>query len=309
MINIREVVLRVSKKYIQSPLNYVGGKHKILPQIEPLFPKDINTFVDLFTGGCNVGINAKADRIICNDTQVHVVKLFKHLKTIDSKDFVRDVQEVIKKYKLSNTSELGYDFYDTNSSRGVGAYNKENYMKLRDDFNKDLDNSLLFYVTVVHAFNNQIRFNSDGEFNMPVNKRDFNNSMKNKLINFIDKLHELNIFFTNKDFRDLRLDSLDNRDFVYCDPPYLLSTASYNESGGWTEDDEHDLLKFLDNADDLGIKFALSNMLESKGRSNDLLKEWSDNYTIHFLDKSYNNSNYQRKSNEGKDIEVLITNY
>ena len=25
--------------YIQSPLNYTGGKYKLLPQIEPLFPK------------------------------------------------------------------------------------------------------------------------------------------------------------------------------------------------------------------------------------------------------------------------------
>ena len=42
---------------IQSPLNYTGGKFKLLPQILPLFPKNINTFVDLFCGGCNVGIN------------------------------------------------------------------------------------------------------------------------------------------------------------------------------------------------------------------------------------------------------------
>lgn len=33
---------------IQSPLNYTGGKYKLLPQILPLFPKDIDVFVDLF---------------------------------------------------------------------------------------------------------------------------------------------------------------------------------------------------------------------------------------------------------------------
>ena len=42
---------------IQSPLNYTGGKYKLLPQILPLFPKEIDCFVDLFCGGCNVGIN------------------------------------------------------------------------------------------------------------------------------------------------------------------------------------------------------------------------------------------------------------
>ena len=50
------------QKYIKSPLNYVGGKHKLLPQILPLFPKNINTFIDLFGGGFNVGINVSAKR-------------------------------------------------------------------------------------------------------------------------------------------------------------------------------------------------------------------------------------------------------
>lgn len=52
---------------LQSPLNYTGGKYKLLPQILPLFPKDINLFVDLFCGGCNVGLNVKSNRVIYND--------------------------------------------------------------------------------------------------------------------------------------------------------------------------------------------------------------------------------------------------
>ena len=51
------------EKYIKSPLNYVGGKYKLLDQIIPLFPSDIDTFVDLFAGGFNVGINVKAKKL------------------------------------------------------------------------------------------------------------------------------------------------------------------------------------------------------------------------------------------------------
>ena len=40
----------MKNNYVKSPLNYTGGKHKLLPQILPLFPEEINTFVDLFTG-------------------------------------------------------------------------------------------------------------------------------------------------------------------------------------------------------------------------------------------------------------------
>ena len=45
---------------IASPLNYTGGKFKLLTQILPLFPNRINTFVDLFSGGCNVGLNVRS---------------------------------------------------------------------------------------------------------------------------------------------------------------------------------------------------------------------------------------------------------
>lgn len=36
---------------IRSPLNYIGGKYKLLPQILKYFPTDINCFIDLFCGG------------------------------------------------------------------------------------------------------------------------------------------------------------------------------------------------------------------------------------------------------------------
>ena len=43
--------------YIKSPMNYTGGKYKILEHIIPSFPAEMNNFVDLFAGGLNVGIN------------------------------------------------------------------------------------------------------------------------------------------------------------------------------------------------------------------------------------------------------------
>ena len=37
--------------YVKSPLNYTGGKFKLLPQLQEIIPKGIDTFVDLFAGG------------------------------------------------------------------------------------------------------------------------------------------------------------------------------------------------------------------------------------------------------------------
>ena len=43
--------------YIKSPLNYTGNKYRLLNQFEKFFPKEIDTFVDLFCGGATVGLS------------------------------------------------------------------------------------------------------------------------------------------------------------------------------------------------------------------------------------------------------------
>lgn len=155
-----------------------------------------------------------------------------------------------------------------------------------------------------------IRFNDKNKFNVAVNKRDFNNNLRKNLKVFVEHIKKINITFTNNDFRILKLKKLKPNDFVYCDPPYLITTANYNENGGWKEKDEIDLLNLLDKIHRNNVKFALSNVLEHKGKSNDVLKEWSKNYNIHYLNYNYGNCNYQTKDkSKNSSIEVLITNY
>ena len=108
---------------------------------------------------------------------------------------------------------------------------------------------------------------------------------------------------------ELDLDTLGDNDFVYCDPPYLITVASYNENGGWGEQAEIDLLAKLDALDKAGVKFGLSNVFESKGKENTILKEWAKGYTVHYLDHTYSNCSYHKKDKQSKDIEVFITNY
>ncbi len=166
---------------------------------------------------------------------------------------------------------------------------------------------------IAYAFNNQIRFNSNGEFNLPVGKRDFNKKMEQKLVDFIDRIQEQNCAFTCCDFREIDISTLTSKDFVYVDPPYLITCATYNEQGGWNENDERDLLSFLDELNGRNIRFALSNVLRSKGKENNILIEWleknADKYKTVKLNYNYSNSNYQTKDKTSSSEEVLIINY
>lgn len=302
---------------IQSPLNYTGGKFKLLPQILPLFPQNIDTFVDLFCGGCNVGINVDCNKVIYNDLDEHLLYLYNTFKNLDKESTFEWIYQIIEKYHLSDVSKYGYDYYSCDSSKGLGDYNRDKFIKLREDFNtktsEDYYYYVMLYVIIVYAFNNQIRFNSKGEFNLPVGKRDFNSKMAEKLSDFIDRIKQQNCTFTCKDFREFNIEQLGQNDLVYVDPPYLITCATYNEQGGWNEDLEKDLLKFLDTLSEKNIRFALSNVLRSKGKENTILISWFEKnkhrYKTNFLNYSYSNSNYQTKDKSSISEEVLIVNY
>ena len=300
---------------VKSPLNYTGGKYKILNQIIPIFPNNLDLFIDMFSGGANVGINVNAKKIICVDKQKEIIRLMDLFKKYEDGYIINKLEKIIDKYELSNSLLNGYETYDCTSDKGLGSYNKDKYMNLRSDYNNikndSIEKDFLFLTLVIYGFNNQIRFNSDGKFNMPVGKRDFNNSLRKNLKNFITKLKTKDIDFINSDFREFVIETYDNT-LVYCDPPYFLGTASYNENGGWTEKDELDLLNYLAVLDSHGVKFALSNVIEHKGDKNLILDAWikEHNYKIHLIDCDYNNSNYHKQEgNIKKTIEVLVTNY
>lgn len=296
------------EELIKSPLNYTGGKFKLLPQILPLFPNDIDTFVDLFAGGCNVGVNVKANKVICNDLETHVIELLSYWKNENINIIINNIFDIIHRYKLSESSMNGYEYYGCNSNDGLSKFNNTNWRLLRENYNKTKDIKLL-YPLIIYTFNNNIKFNEKNEFIAGgCNKRDFNKSLQNNFNKFINELHNKNVIFFNKDFNTLKINNLNKYDLVYCDPPYLITEATYNKI--WNIEKEKELLDLLDKLNDNHIRFVLSNVLESKGKSNDILKEWSKKYIIHNLNNTYGNCNYHTKDKSADSTqEVLITNY
>lgn len=277
----------------KSPMNYIGGKYKLLPQILPLFPQNINTFVDMFAGGLDVSLNVRANNIICNDINNYVIGIYEEMKQHQIDDLLQNIQDIILAYNLSKT-------------------NKDGYVTLRRNYN-ETRNPLELFVLVCYGFNHQFRFNNKGEFNNPfgVNRSSYNQQIENNLRNLHEKIHTMT--FSANNFRQMNLQQLQAGDFVYADPPYRISCGSYNDGKrgfeGWSEQDDLALFEILDELNERNIHFALSNVIEHKGQQNILLNEWRQRYHTNFLNANYSNSNYQCKNKETRTVEVLITNY
>ena len=153
------------------------------------------------------------------------------------------------------------------------------------------------------------------EFNNPFgrNRSHFSENMKNNLLKFVEKLQSINAVFKDSLFEELDLSKLTSKDFVYLDPPYLITTGSYNDGNrgftNWGEKQEKEMYILMKKLNKKGVKFALSNVLIHKGKQNDLLIHFikEENLYVHNLDYSYKNSSYNTTNQASS--EVLITNY
>jgi hypothetical protein len=59
----------------------------------------------------------------------------------ESEYILKEIDNLIHTYNLTETSKYGYAYYGCNSSDGVAKINKEGYMKLRNDYNNGIQAS------------------------------------------------------------------------------------------------------------------------------------------------------------------------
>ena len=186
----------------------------------------------------------------------------------------------------------------------------EAYQKARSYYNslpKDKREPQLLYTIIMYGYQQQIRFNGSHEFNNPVGVRWFNDKVLEKLISFSRAIKEKDCLFHSLDFKELN-EHIHSQAFFYADPPYQLTTGSYNDGkrgfNGWNETLENDLFAFLNHLDKEGNLFMLSYVVEHRGMKNNNLTNWvkNNNYRIIKLGDVMGISGSLRK-------EVLIVNY
>lgn len=298
------------KQNLKSPLNYMGGKYQIIDQLKSHFPKDIKRFYDVFAGGLNVGINSEAKDVFAYDIQPELIEVLNYIKNTSTQNLISGIERNIKKFNLSYTAKYSYQEYNTNSSNGLATYNKEQYLNLRNVYNKTKKVDLLLTL-IIFGFNNMIRFNAKGQFNTPIGKRDFNASMRAKMVAFSERLKDLVIVIDQKDFRSVNITQNQKNDLYFLDPPYYITNAVYNYSF-WTEKEEIDLYKFIEKLLAKGKRFVLTNALSADGRINKHLENFIErNKELLNIEKTKNtfiNSSYNKKMKK-PTIELIIKNY
>ena len=295
---------------IPSPLFYMGNKLKLLPQLKPLFPKNINTFYDLFGGSGVVSLNVESKKTIYNELNPNIYEMFKLFKDYDYQEIINHINKRVKEFNLPTMS------CDVRTKHYQEEYKQEhnkNYLKFRKFYNESARNYLDLYTLTFFSFCNLIRFNTKSEFNMPFGNRCYLKEHDQQISYACYRVKKLNLEIKNEEaisFIKDNFDKFEKDDFIYLDPPYLNTLAVYNEKrafGGWNINNDYELFELLEKLNKKDIKWGLSNVFQNKEYRNQHLIEWckKNNWNVNHLTCEYAALG---KGNSNTD-EVYICNY
>lgn len=298
------------EKVYRSPFFYTGDKYKLINELKNYFPKEIDKFIEPFVGGGSVFLNSNAKSFYENDIDKNIMSIHNFLSSFSSTDDLLNILfSKIEEYNFS-CSYKGKTVPQELKSKYVKTYfakhNADSYKKLKEKYNaSDRSDIADLYLLLIYGFNRMLRFNRKGEFNLPVGNVDFNQNVVEALTNYVNLTNQKKIYWSNEDYKSFlsKIVTTEN-DFIYLDPPYLITSSEYNKF--WRQKDDDELYSLLDEFTKKKIRFALSNVVTYKDKENIKLLKWAKKYNVYPVKSNY--INYHDNSIKSFS-EVLITNY
>lgn len=273
---------------IRSSIYLQGSKFKLYPQIKPyLQDGKRKVLVDLFGGSGTMTLNCVKD------------DMFEKYIYNDKSSWLYDMQSYLKDYDnvVETLTRINEEYPKT----------REGYLMLREDYNLRPSMARL-YILMCRSFSNQVRFNPTSGFDMPYGDR--KPFFPERIRKHQQLLKDVELY--NHDFGDMvdqytQLFQINHHPPTKS-PPYQFTTATYNENGGWTQNDNTSLLEYLLELRSKGVLVVMSNVFENRGCIHqeliDFCEQHKDKFDTHQMNISYNNSSFRKGS--GVTREVLI---
>lgn len=279
-------------------IKYRGGKSKELAHFVNNMPSEYNRYIEPFLGGGALYFYLEPEKAIINDVNTKLYSFYQQMK--EEYPVARKQLDELQMEYENNQKE--YDILKE-QSQGERIENKNEalYYKMRDMFNHKINSEYLdavvyFFINKT-AYSGMIRYNSNGEFNVPFGRyRNFNTRL------ITDKHYELlrRTSIYNVDYSEI-FDMAENDDFIFLDPPYDCVFSDYgNETykNGFGEDEHRRL------ANDFVNLPCKALMVIGKTT---LTQELYGQYIIEEYDKSYAVNIRNRFKADAKHI--IVTNY
>lgn len=281
---MRTIVAMKSGSILIPPIKCQGIKTKIVPFIQETIQRDESgLWIEPFVGSGVVAFNIQPKRALLADKNRYIIELYREIQA------GRINSSVVRKFLEYHGTQL--------EKRGA-----DYYTQMRDDFNRSGDP--LYFLFLNRAdFNGMIRFNKNGQFNVPFCQKPnrFSKAYITKICNQVSAVENV---LCGKDWKfeccswQETFNNVEDNDYFYLDPPYIGRDTSY--VGEWPDEEAIALSKY---AHETRANVCLSMWKENEFRKNDhLYKYWSD-FTWHEINHFYHFGG--KETNRHPMIEVL----
>jgi len=197
-------------------LKYRGGKTREIPHFERYIPRNFSTYIEPFFGGGAVYFHLEPQKAIVNDLNSRLMSFYR--QTRDSYPRLRAELDELHAIYLKNQQEYNRKKNTAPQARIPNA-NEELYYRLRDLFNYPdetmLDGTLYYFINKT-AYSGMIRYNNNGEYNVPFGRYpNFNTRLLTGAHR--DLLQSAELY--NVDYKNI-FELATPDDFIFLDPPY-----------------------------------------------------------------------------------------
>ncbi|MDR2673014.1 MAG: Dam family site-specific DNA-(adenine-N6)-methyltransferase [Coriobacteriales bacterium] len=224
-------------------VKYRGGKSRELAEMVPFIPKDYDRYIEPFFGGGAMYFHLMPERAVINDLNSKLMGFYCGVRN-DFKSLSNELECLEAQY-LSNRKVFDESKKKSPEKR-VFDPNEELYYSIRDMFNgkkePEYSDATIYYFINKTAYSGMIRYNSDGEYNVPYGRyKNFNTRLVTETHSALLKNAEI----TTDDYQNV-FDLCTSSDFMFLDPPYDCVFSDYgNEETklGFNEDEHRRLAK------------------------------------------------------------------
>jgi DNA adenine methylase len=276
-------------RVIVPPIKSQGIKTKLVPWIQALVPAVRGRWIEPFLGTGIVAFNSGFPKALLSDINPHVIRFYQAVK--DHEITPRRVREYLEREgeQLEKAADHGY----------------AHFRAVKDRFNATHD-PLDFLFLSRAGFNGMMRFNRNGEWNIPFCQKPerFSRAYITKIVNQVHDvacLIQPHWTFTVESF-EKAIGKAEKDDIIYCDPPYIGRYVDYYS--GWTEQDERKLSDLLSATP---AWFILSTWHHNDFRANPFIDSLWGRFNVVTRDHFYHSGG--KLENRRAVVEALVFNF
>lgn len=300
--------MRIKEK-VRPFVKWAGGKAGLIPQITKYYPDALKTgyidkYVEPFVGGGAILLDVlqkyEVEEAYAYDTNQNLVNAYNVIKT-DVEELIKNLNKYEKEYLPLNLEARKEYYYDVRNEYN-SAEIKEGKLSTKS--------AAEFIFLNRTCFNGLYRVNQSGDFNVPMGKYKNPTICDEKNLRGLSKLLQ-NVKIICGDYQNTD-DLVDDKTFVYFDPPYrpLSVTSGFTSytKEDFNDEDQRQLAMYYKKLDMKNAKLMLSNSNPKNVNENDTF--FDDIYSGYNINELQANRMINSNSNKrGKISELLIINY